>query len=66
MGSNVGKGSYLGSTSKERMGSSEQMLPLSKTRRINRSHSPPLRKGKDSLGVALLYVRGAVGTASHY
>ena len=36
MGSNLGEGPYLGSTSKERMGSSEQMLPLSKARRINR------------------------------
>ena len=42
VGSNVGKGSYLGPTSKDRMAFSEQMLPLSKARRINRSHSSPL------------------------
>ena len=65
VGSNVGKGSYLGPTSKDRMASSEQMLPLSKARRINRSHSSPLRQGKDSLGIALLSFWGAVGAASH-
>ena len=43
----------------------EQMLPLSKARRINRSHSSPLRQSKDSLGVALLSFWGAVGAASH-
>ena len=32
---------------------------------VQRSHSPPLWKGKDSLGVAFLYARGAVGAASH-
>ena len=61
----MGNGSYLGSTSKERMVFSEQMLPLSKARKINRSHSSPLRQGKDSLGVALLSFWGAVGAASY-
>ena len=65
MVSNLGEGSYLGSTSKERMGFSEQMLPMSKARRINKSHSPPLCKDNDSLGVAFLYVWGAMGAASH-
>ena len=44
---------------------SEQMLPLSKAQRINRSHSSPLRQGKDSLDVALLSFWDAVGAASH-
>ena len=42
VGSNLGEGPYLGSASKERMRSSEQMLPLSKAQRINRSHFPLL------------------------
>ena len=54
VGSIVGKSSYFGPTSEERMTSNEKMLPLPKARRINRSHSSSLCQGKDSLGMAFL------------